>query len=1031
MKPMKRAVHFDFHTMPGINDFCANFSAEDFAKTMEAANIDYVNIFARCNLGFSYYPTKVGTPYPTMKTDVFGDSLRELKKRGIGVTAYVNGGLNHELLAHHTDYAKVNKSGSIYEGDRVMNNFFRSPCFNGPYRAHLLSEIDEILEYDPDGMFFDCLRPIPCYCSRCVELMKAKGININDDEAVMEFAVETVFGLFEDIRKKIPDGKRVYFNSIAYECISDYVTHAELECLPSAGGEWGYDFIATQAPYHRKFSENPVYMTGRFVDTWGDIHGNKSKASLENDVYDALLYGYAPSIGDHMNPRDGVNKGLYKNIGECYAFVKSLEPYTDGTRPRVDAAILRNVKTKKTIRRPITASDKGVARMLGELKIPYDVVNEDMDLSGYKLLVLPDSIEITDKLEEKLESFNGAVLSSGKSVKASPAFKFIREIAEDTNTDGFYSYGGETYPMYEVGVKIKSDYSAADYVEPYFNKHYDGYHGYFYIPADKPKGYSAVAVSGKRAHIAFNVFSSYIHNSAPFHKQLVNDVIAAIMPERLIETDLPTFTRVTLMSGEAGDILHVKTTFPEHKGGRGIIDDHVPLPDGYKVSVLGEYDKAYRIPDMTEIAMSVSDGRSELTLPKIVGYAPFLLVKSKDGKKKSTSDNKEKILAELKRADELCGKEIIDWLISLYDPESGGFYYSISARDTEGFLPDLESTYQAVYLLQQGGMYKSGAVSEKIIPKPVQEGFIEYARELQDEEDGYFYHTHWGKKVPPSRKNRDLMWARGLINKFGGSFKYPLPEERIKASVEADGDSQKEATVIEERFTSKEKFLEYLSSMNWETGGWGAGNLLASQVTQIKAAGLFKVAAEFLAEKQNKETGLWGEGLSYANTNAAMKISAFFGENSMPYPNLDKMINSVIYIIKNEGVPIYITDVWNPIVAINQAKATYKELPEELSAKLNEALPKIIHISVNNAILFKKADGAFGYHRLTGQQTSQCVTVSTGANESDVNGSLAACTSMRGSLYALAGIAAPPIYDKYAEYFHDKMQKICENAKKH
>ena len=56
------------------------------------------------------------------------------------------------------------------------------------------------------------------------------------------------------------------------------------------------------------------------------------------------------------------------------------------------------------------------------------------------------------------------------------------------------------------------------------------------------------------------------------------------------------------------------------------------------------------------------------------------------------------ILEELKKSDELCGKKILDWLGSLYDAESGGFYYSISARDTDGFLPDLESTYQAIYL---------------------------------------------------------------------------------------------------------------------------------------------------------------------------------------------------------------------------------------------------------------------------------------------------------------------------------------------
>ncbi len=391
----------------------------------------------------------------------------------------------------------------------------------------------------------------------------------------------------------------------------------------------------------------------------------------------------------------------------------------------------------------------------------------------------------------------------------------------------------------------------------------------------------------------------------------------------------------------------------------------------------------------------------------------------------------ENILNELKKADELCGRDILSWLASLYDPKTGGFYYSVSARDTDGFFPDLESTYQAIYLLQLGGMYETGPVPETIMPREIQDGFVNFAMKHQDESDGYFYHDSWGKKINNSRKGRDLLWAKGLLGKFGGKPKYPLPEERIAQSKETSAESKTDSPEIEERFTSEEKFLEYLDSLNWDNG-WGSGNTLAAQLTQIRAAGLFEVASEYLREKQNKETGLWGKGLTYAATNAAMKISPFFTPNS-PYPNFDKMLESVIYIIKNEGIPVYITDVWNPLVTINQAKATYggfEGMPEELQKKLLEALPEIIRISVDNAKLFKKSDGAFGYNRLTGQQTSQGMTVSTGANESDVNGSLAACTSMRSALWSLVGLKAPAIYNNDAKYFMNILMKKREEILK-
>ena len=75
MKPIKRAVHFDFHTMPGIDNFGENFDAEVFAQQLADAKVEYVNMFGQCNIGFCYYDTKVGIRYPNMK----GDMLREGK----------------------------------------------------------------------------------------------------------------------------------------------------------------------------------------------------------------------------------------------------------------------------------------------------------------------------------------------------------------------------------------------------------------------------------------------------------------------------------------------------------------------------------------------------------------------------------------------------------------------------------------------------------------------------------------------------------------------------------------------------------------------------------------------------------------------------------------------------------------------------------------------------------------------------------------------------------------------------------------
>ena len=95
------------------------------------------------------------------------------------------------------------------------------------------------------------------------------------------------------------------------------------------------------------------------------------------------------------------------------------------------------------------------------------------------------------------------------------------------------------------------------------------------------------------------------------------------------------------------------------------------------------------------------------------------------------------------------------WLADLYNPGEydgdgnplgGGFYYSNSARDTEGYLIDIESTSQALSFLVASGMmrgYENNYM--KAIPEKMQREMVAFALSLQSPEDGYFYHPQIGR----------------------------------------------------------------------------------------------------------------------------------------------------------------------------------------------------------------------------------------------------------------------------------------------
>lgn len=627
MNKLKRAVHFDFHTMPGIKNLGSQFDALKFAKTLKDANVEYINMFARCNIGFSYYDTKIGIKYPTLKSNMLKDCIDECHKYGIGVTAYLNGGLNHELCLRHPEFMKINKNGEVMSGDRVYNNFFRMPCFNTGYREYLLSEISEILELNPDGVFCDCLVPRSCYCPKCIEKMKSKNIDITDDDAVFKFAYDTMIGVFEDIRAIVPKDKRLFLNSFPYENISKLVSHVELECLPTDACEWGYDYFGVEAPYYRNFSDDRIYMTGKFLGSWGEFGGCKSKASLEYDMYDAIMNGYGISIGDHLNPNGLLDNELYSIIKDSFAYAKSLEKWTEKSKILAEACIIRNKTTYKNARTPINNSDRGAARILSELKICYDIKNEDMDLSDYKLIVLPDNIEMTDKLCDKLEKFDGSVLSSGSSIRAGGRWNFVDIIGEDTHTLAYYKEGGqEVKNAFCPGILMNSSKSLADYIEPYFDKIWDGRHGYFYTPPKDEPSYCAIASDGKTTHICFNIFNAYFSVGAVFLKKTVDNLINKILPCRLLQTnELPSGSRATLAECSNGKLLFIKTTYPEHRGQKGIIEENISMPSGRKIVISGVYNSVVLLPDMTKTDSTVIGNKTEITLPEICGFAAFLL----------------------------------------------------------------------------------------------------------------------------------------------------------------------------------------------------------------------------------------------------------------------------------------------------------------------------------------------------------------------------------------------------------------------
>ena len=364
------------------------------------------------------------------------------------------------------------------------------------------------------------------------------------------------------------------------------------------------------------------------------------------------------------------------------------------------------------------------------------------------------------------------------------------------------------------------------------------------------------------------------------------------------------------------------------------------------------------------------------------------------------------------------------WLAHLWEPEIGGFYYSNSGRDHEGFLPDIESTCQALDMVQTLGMLDfCGRNMREGLPAWMQRKVLDFAEGLQAE-DGLFYHPQWGKDISPSRRGRDFTWSKDIINELGGKFRYPLVSEQIKNG----GERMKE---LPDYMRSESAMLDYLDSFDIMNKSYYMGNTVGSQMPEIRAAGLFEVCKNYYIEHQNSQYGLWQDTLNYHATNGLMKISGMFVKSG-PFPNADHAIDSAIAVMLSDEIPNAVVDFYNPwrastMIIESLRNAGMEEDAEAQTEKLRANAAELVRRTSEKMQDFIKPDGSVSYFRYFTSSESQRAKVALyKAPEGDVN---ATGITIRGSLIKpmeFLGVKDAGIYDK-SDY--DKFIKLIEAQK--
>ena len=389
------------------------------------------------------------------------------------------------------------------------------------------------------------------------------------------------------------------------------------------------------------------------------------------------------------------------------------------------------------------------------------------------------------------------------------------------------------------------------------------------------------------------------------------------------------------------------------------------------------------------------------------------------------------------------------WIASLYDAEIGAFYFSESARDHVGFLPDVESTRQVLTFMERMGMTADfGGDLNKAVPKEISSKMVAFVKSLQDPSDGYFYHPQWGKDITVNRRGRDLTWSKYILNAFGASADYTLPD-----APDADIDDMsagaslavtvplgvKTCAAVEKvtssvigvaasdyaDFSSEAAFIAWMNSLELETKSHSDGQIFSSQASVIKAKGFADAALNNLYERANPENGLWEDEISWSGIGGLLKLSSAIATlgGTLPYP--EKSIESCVAALLSDEPQTSMTCVYNCVNGASNVMNSMRregkgDQVKEIQASLRENAEALISACTGKILAYRNENGSFSYWEDRTGTHAQGALVSLGVDDGELNGTLLATGSITG-LISIMSLPTVRVYsaDDYEAFIYE------------
>ncbi|WP_353807782.1 beta-galactosidase trimerization domain-containing protein [Agromyces sp. SYSU T00194] len=468
----RRRVFYDAHTpdwtdphqLGSVADrsfpLLSEVDPEGDLELMSQAGVDSVVLFAKCQYGNAYYPSRIGRVHAALNgRDLFGEQLAAAHARGIRVIAYYSNMWDVAAAGEHPEWALEPLPS------RGSTGRWPSLCLLSGYRQRALDQVREIAErYPIDGLWSDILTAGPCVCERCRSAFRGQyGRDMpadRDDDGWLDLIHfwQGVLGDYLDEQRAVlkaarPEAALIpnYYATTFVDAVTGLTTdHLAAADIGSSEGytDWhGLGFPSYAAAYIRAgVQERPAeVLVSRFVHTWDFTL--RSTAQLRFESFAAAAHGVAVSVDDQPYATGAIEPEVYRRLEPVFGRIAEREPWLGGTPVR-HAALYASQRARelesllgapenptngeqsaqfpqsepRSAPSDLVAALTGTYRALRSAHLPVAFLDERPSsiatLDEYAVLVLPDALCLDDAEIAAVRAF---VAAGGGLVVTGPA----------------------------------------------------------------------------------------------------------------------------------------------------------------------------------------------------------------------------------------------------------------------------------------------------------------------------------------------------------------------------------------------------------------------------------------------------------------------------------------------------------------------------------------------------------------------------------------------------------------------------------